>query len=243
MIKEDDTDWDYDHFDEDYEEKMEEFYKDIIEVQTRGFITKESKRIHLVENLIEDRSLNVVYGARGDGKSLLLVDLIVHLNNGTRWANKTTLFCDSVYLIFEDPEHIYQRYELTRQVKFKDYELETYPVIFKNPQNIFTPYFETFLKRQRIINLRDETEEYLKNKPQVLVIDTLSYVAAEIGDENNHSTMAPIIKRLRRFISMGWTVFLVTHSGKDSSKGVRGHSSLDGAADNIFHIKKMEKGS
>ncbi len=244
MSDEDEARFNIEYYDDDYEKKVEEVFSKMLDIQFRRSRSKQSKRIHIVEDFIEDRSLNVVYGSRGSGKSLLLVDLITHVNNGAHWANKATTYCDSWYIIYEDPEHIDLRDEITRQVKFPNPKEGVYSAISETEQDIFSPYFETALERQRAANHCGD-EKHLSNKPQVLVIDTLSYVAAEIGDENNHSTMAPIIKKLRKFISIGWTVFLVTHSGKNSSKGVRGHSSIEGAADNIFHVTSQisKKGS
>jgi hypothetical protein len=59
------------------------------------------------------------------------------------------------------------------------------------------------------------------------------------GDENSAETMTKAIERCKRLsVATGAVVVLVHHSGKDTSKGSRGHSSLLGAADAEFEVTK-----
>lgn len=70
------------------------------------------------------------------------------------------------------------------------------------------------------------------------VIDTLSR-AAPGADENSSVDMGELIdgaKELQRRI--GGTVLLVHHVGKDSSKGMRGHSSLFAALDSAIEVTR-----
>ena len=65
----------------------------------------------------------------------------------------------------------------------------------------------------------------------VIIIDTLNRAAPDM-DENSSRDMGAIIegaKKLQRLIT--GLVVLVAHTGKDSSKGLRGHSSLFAALD------------
>jgi hypothetical protein len=68
-------------------------------------------------------------------------------------------------------------------------------------------------------------------KGSVVVIDTLAQAALGL-DENTSEGMGRIVsgaKRIRQ--ATGGLVLLVHHSGKDQTKGGRGHSSLKGALD------------
>jgi len=70
----------------------------------------------------------------------------------------------------------------------------------------------------------------------LLVIDTLT-VAASGADENSSSDMGLIIEAAKALqAKLGGLVLLVHHSGKDQSKGLRGHSSLHAALDAAIEV-------
>ena len=75
-------------------------------------------------------------------------------------------------------------------------------------------------------------------KPKLIVVDTLA--RSFIGrDENSSIDMGIFINNidiLRQYY--GCTVLVVHHSGKDSSRGMRGSSALRGAIDSEFEIKR-----
>lgn len=50
--------------------------------------------------------------------------------------------------------------------------------------------------------------------------------------------MGKVVDKLRCIRDLGITLIVVHHSGKDATKGMRGHNSLLAAADNVFVFKK-----
>ena len=65
----------------------------------------------------------------------------------------------------------------------------------------------------------------------LVVIDTLARALAG-GNENAPEDMGALIGNAKRIQeATGAAVLFVHHSGKDTSRGSRGHSSLKGAAD------------
>ncbi|WP_321839698.1 AAA family ATPase [Paraburkholderia bannensis] len=76
----------------------------------------------------------------------------------------------------------------------------------------------------------------------LLVIDTLNR-AARGADENSSRDMGELIvacEEVRR--RTGWTVLLIAHTGKDSAKGLRGHSSLFAALDAAIEVTHTDGG-
>ena len=75
-----------------------------------------------------------------------------------------------------------------------------------------------------------------------IVIDTLNQSAPE-ADENTSSDMGRIIQNamLLQEKTKG-LVILIHHTGKEASRGLRGHSSLKAALDVTIEIKKNEAG-
>lgn len=78
----------------------------------------------------------------------------------------------------------------------------------------------------------------LKAKASFLVIDTLARAIGP-GSENEGRDMGIIVSALDRIRrETGSHVCIVHHCGKDASKGMRGHSSLLGAADATVEVKR-----
>ena len=80
---------------EDLTEEDEKIYCQIVEAAkmfSLNAIEDKSKRQKddIVQGLIESKSLNLVYGKKNSGKSLLLVDAALHFSEGTAWAGRNT---------------------------------------------------------------------------------------------------------------------------------------------------------
>jgi len=74
----------------------------------------------------------------------------------------------------------------------------------------------------------------------LLVVDTLNR-AASGADENASADMGRIIDAAKELQSRcGGLVLLVHHSGKDASRGLRGHSSLIAALDASIEVVKLD---
>lgn len=72
----------------------------------------------------------------------------------------------------------------------------------------------------------------------VVFIDTLNR-AAPTADENSSRDMGEILEAAKRLQAMtGGLVVLVHHTGKDSTKGLRGHSSLFAAMDAAIEVSR-----
>lgn len=74
-------------------------------------------------------------------------------------------------------------------------------------------------------------------KGAVVFVDTLNQ-ASPGGDENSSETMGNIIANAQLLSSLvEGLVVLVHHSGKDTAKGLRGHSSLMAAMDAVIEVR------
>jgi hypothetical protein len=74
----------------------------------------------------------------------------------------------------------------------------------------------------------------------VMAIDTLNR-AAPGADENDSAAMGEIIAATKALqAELGGLVLLVHHTGKDASKGLRGHSSLHAALDAAVEVSRSD---
>jgi hypothetical protein len=77
----------------------------------------------------------------------------------------------------------------------------------------------------------------------VVFIDTLNRAAPTV-DENSSKDMGQIIQGAKDLqIAIGGLVVLVHHTGKDATKGMRGHSSLHAALDAAIEVERDAKGT
>jgi putative DNA primase/helicase len=72
----------------------------------------------------------------------------------------------------------------------------------------------------------------------LLIIDTLNRASGG-ADENSSKDMGEIIDAAKGLkAKLGGTVLLIHHSGKDATKGLRGHSSLHAALDAAVEVRR-----
>ena len=193
----------------------------------------ESRR-YLVENLIEEGSISVIYGLPKRGKTFVAVSLALNLIKGKSWLGNEIKYASNVlYVAYEDPEFIKMRFQALNKACFGNHEIGSDQLnIISHPPDIFTNHFVAALEQYFYEKTIVETTHH------VLIIDTLALAMAGIGDENNSGTMDQVIDYFRRIKAIGISIIFIHHSGKDPSKGLRGHNSLEAAIDNGFLIEK-----
>lgn len=75
----------------------------------------------------------------------------------------------------------------------------------------------------------------------VVVVDTLARASAG-ADENSSADMGAVLSALERIAeALGVLVIVVHHTGKDASKGARGHSSFFAALDTAIELQHDEE--
>jgi putative DNA primase/helicase len=76
----------------------------------------------------------------------------------------------------------------------------------------------------------------------VIFIDTLNRAAPGL-DENSSQDMGRVLAGMKRLQELtGGLVLIVHHTGKDASKGLRGHSSLFAALDGAIEVERSATG-
>jgi hypothetical protein len=78
-------------------------------------------------------------------------------------------------------------------------------------------------------------------KDSVVFLDTLNR-AAPTSDENSSKEMGEILEAVKNLqLAIGGLVVLVHHTGKDVSRGMRGHSSLFAALDGAIEVHRNDE--
>jgi len=190
-----------------------------------------AKPEYLVKGILPATGISACYGPSGSGKSFLVSDLGINLSFGNDWYGRKSKKCPVTFVVLEGSGGFSKRLQAWE----KNFG-ETIPETFK----VFVATFS-------LMNSSDITElvTEIKNRGQssgLVVIDTLNQ-ASPGADENSSKDMGLIIQNAQRLArETSSHVMLVHHTGKDASKGLRGHSSLIAALDVAIEVKRDSSG-
>lgn len=178
-----------------------------------------------IKNILPASGLAAVFGASGSGKSFLVLDMLQSLADGRDWFGCRVKPCNVIYIALEG--------EAGMAGRVKAYSMR-HGASNENIRYMVQPF--SLLARADIIELAQAVKA--KGGAGVVVLDTLNR-ASNGADENDSKSMGEIIagaNDLQRLV--GGLVLLVHHTGKDASKGLRGHSSLHAALDAAIEVRR-----
>ena len=177
-----------------------------------------------VRGVLPAHGLASVYGPSASGKSFLVLDMAAAVASGRDWFGYRVKVSPVVYCALEGEAGFRLRVEAweqaNRQTLPAGLHLMLQPFRLTEPQDV-----------------QDLAAAVLTaGAGAVTILDTLNRAAPE-ADENASADMGRILdaaKELQRLT--GGLVVVVHHTGKDATKGLRGHSSLFAALDAAVEV-------
>ncbi|WP_297575125.1 AAA family ATPase [uncultured Deefgea sp.] len=198
---------------------------------TAADLAKQPPLSWLVHDIFPRTGLACVFGVSGCGKTFVVLDLIATIASGRDWFGHKTVKCPIVYVGLEGQHGIKQRVQAMQTVNEESLDgvhFMTEPFSLLEERDMEALIFS--LQSAGVMN-------------GLLVIDTLNR-ASPNSDENSSRDMGRILESVQRLqAAIGGLVLLVHHTGKDGSKGMRGHSSLHAALDSALEVKCESKGA
>ena len=186
----------------------------------------------LIEGLFEKDALAIIWGASGEGKTFVVLDMLVAIATGEKWLGKYPVKKGNViYAIGESPRGLMRRAAgAARYRGLKDVPgLHFYP---QAPQLLTAQGLKHFLKQIEPL------------KPKVIVIDTVARSMMG-GDENSAQDMGLFVHacdEIRK--ATGACVLLVHHTAKARKPGQppseRGSGALRGAMDTSIGVSMAD---
>lgn len=176
-----------------------------------------------VKGLLPETGIAAVYGPSKSGKSFLSFDLGCAIAMGHKWFGHRTIMGPVTYVMLEGEAALRNRAKAWEQ-----HNDEQLPVGFLAMNMPFQ------------ISDDQQVEALGASLPQsgVVIIDTLNRTAPGL-DENSSQDMGRILAGMKRLQEItGGLVLVVHHTGKDASKGLRGHSSLLAALDGAIEVER-----
>jgi len=176
-----------------------------------------------VQGIFPSYGLVSIFGKSGSGKSFLAFDLACAIASGRSWFNHRVEAAPVVYAALEA--------EGGFRVRSQAWEAGN--------ECGLPPNFQMMLNPFQLTNQVDVPEfASLIPKGAVIFLDTLNR-AAPTSDENSSKDMGILLEAAKQLQTLtSGLVLLVHHSGKDSSKGMRGHSSLFAAMDGAIEVTR-----
>lgn len=185
----------------------------------------------LVKGWLEREQISVFYGETGSTKTFLLLDLALHVAAGSPWFGRKVEQGAVIYIAAEAGRSIINRmaaWSIRHGLHGKDLPFAAVPtsVDLRRPE------------AGDVDRLIDEINQAALGQPVLIVVDTLSRALAG-GNENAPDDMGAFVRSLDRLREeWGCHVAVVHHSGKDQSRGPRGHSLLRCAVDTEIEVMR-----
>lgn len=187
-----------------------------------------------VRDVIPKKGLIVMWGAPGSGKSFAAFDIGAAIAQGKRYHGKRVK--KGLVLIIAAEGNLTSR---------------TLAYIREN--NLHPGDLDNLLIMQKSVNMLDKHEDMddllasiqmivdsAGEELALVIIDTLNRVMHG-GNENASEDMGAVISNAKRIEDQfSCATLFVHHSGKDETKGSRGHSSLKGAMDGEINITRVD---
>lgn len=183
----------------------------------------------MVRGVLPSEGLACLYGTSGSGKSFLALDLCAAIASGSRWFSRKVNAAPVVYLALEGEAGFSQRVKAWQQ--HHRTALPDSLRFIMQPFDLLNPE-----------DLQAMAAAFVAagGSGGLLVIDTLNR-AASGAEENASRDMSGIIDAAKALqTQINGAVLLIHHSGKDQSRGLRGHSSLGAAIDTSIEVMKLE---
>lgn len=172
--------------------------------------------------------IGAVYGPPASGKSFLVLDLLGAIDTGRSWFGYTVKAAPVLYIALEGEHGIAQRVRAYRD-------------------RHGTPARMQFLTSPLDLRRAEDRADIVAAALSaglaggVVCIDTLAASAPGM-DENTSADMGEVIAGLKAVqAALGGFVLAVHHTGKDATRGLRGHSSLLGALDCAIEVTRTDE--
>jgi putative DNA primase/helicase len=179
-----------------------------------------------IKDVLPSHGTAVVFGPSGSGKSFLVLDMLQSLAFGCEWFGRRVKPCSVTYIALEGEAGLAGRVEA-----------------YRVQHGSASPNIRYMVQPFRLLDA-DDINELVQaiqaaGTGDVVVLDTLSR-ATPGSDENDSKAMGQIVASAKMLQDLiGGLVLLIHHTGKDASRGMRGHSSLYAALDCAIEVKRQ----
>jgi hypothetical protein len=181
----------------------------------------------LVDGILTENGLSMVWGRSGAMKSFLALDVALCVATGAPWHGRSTQPGLVIYIAAEGAHGLGRRAVGWRRTRGRDlgkprFKLIPHPVALTSDD----------------LNAMVDAILALDAKPVLIVIDTLARTFGA-GDENKQADMNAYVNASDRLRDVtGANVMIIHHSGVHEERRERGSNVLRGAADTVIKVSR-----
>jgi KaiC/GvpD/RAD55 family RecA-like ATPase len=193
-----------------------------------GNLTPSIDRDYLVKGWLDRGCTSILYGQSNTGKTFLAVDLANAVSKGLTWAGRRVRKGRVLYIAAEGGGGFANRVSALNDPEFF---VLTAPLVLtgRDSQSHF------------LVEVMRHLAEVGGQPFDLVVIDTMARVMGG-ADENAAPDIADLMRNVTGIQrATGAHVLIVHHSGKDTAKGARGHSSLRAAVDTEIELTRDDE--
>lgn len=184
----------------------------------------------LIKGILPKTELGMLFGASTAGKSFVLMDMCAAIARGVEWNGRRVKKGRVLYVVAEGRGGFPNRMEA--YCKKHGIDESEVPIVYaagKIPNLADNGSVKAFIAEIKRFGPFD-----------LIIIDTLAKVSVG-ADENSGKDMGIIMANAEAIgVAAGGTPILVHHSGKDTSRGSRGHGSLKGNVGVELEVSRAE---
>lgn len=210
--------------------------KNRFDVFTLDKLSEKFQKNWIIDNILSENSLSIIYGRAGCGKTSFILNLILSLSQKSikKFADKNIKkYGKTLYITGEGVDGLYKR--INSWSSYNDINKKDINTVFLPLSNID---INNYMTQSKFINT---LVDVLSQNPDIfiIVIDTISNFNIS---ENSSSSINNFVSLLRKnFNGKKISIILIHHSGKDINKGIRGSSNFLAIADTVFKLEKQNK--
>lgn len=189
----------------------------------------------LIDGLLEEGTLAIVFGPPGAGKSFVAQDMAACITTGIDFHGHDCKQGRVIYVIGEGKSGVSRR--------LKAWAIDREIAIDKSIPFEAIPMAVPMLDKQAVSAVCQsiESSPNASSPPTLIILDTLARNFGD-GDENSTQDMTRFIAAVHQLMDrFGCAVLVVHHSGHAAPERGRGSSALKGAADAEFRVKQNDK--
>lgn len=194
-----------------------------------------------VSGLLGNGTASVIYGEPNCGKTFFALELGLSVARGIQFFGREVTQGGVIYCALEGGYGVRNRiaaYVKHHRILPEDAARIPFAIV-TTTINLMDAEGDTNSLIHAILDAADRIDEPVR----LVIIDTLSR-AMPGGNENSPEHMTALISNVDHIrVKTSAHALLVHHCGKDTAKGMRGHSSLRGAIDTEIEVTKQPNGT
>ena len=193
----------------------------------------------LLKGLIEQNSLNVIFGPSGEKKSFVVIDMALHVLNGKDWYGHRVKQDNVTVLYIAGEGAVGINLRVHAACKHHNFSHKGF-LISKSAVDLFegshTTEADNDFEQGKTLSYVDMLVEEIKqiDGNVWVILDTLNRNFS--GEENSSKDMAVLWNNIDKLREAGATFTLIHHTGHGAQDRARGSSSIKGAMDGEIKV-------